>query len=276
MLPNSGEISFLNDTLLPMRILMNRAEFPYAGLILPDAQHLDATRYLNDAAAVLLDLDPTAKGVPYVSDNGTTLFGGRFGVSVEAQEDSDYGPRILIKVLSADGELPDDEEAAQILSDTVLAALKWSNADIIEWYAPDVLLSSEDFIRLRSYVSPRRKANQAPEADGEGPQVAPRLHSFAPPDNLELTVPPCSGGPMASTSTSAPVHAAEKRMSLASWLMTGVLSFIAAPIGVATAVVGLGRGLDFRMVTQILSVTALFAVLLKTDRLQDLMGYFIQ
>jgi hypothetical protein len=58
--------------------------------------------------------------------------------------------------------------------------------------------------------------------------------------------------------------------------MTGVLSVVATPIGVATAVVGLGRGLDFRLVTQILSVTALFAVLQKTDRLHEIMGYFLR
>lgn len=252
---------------------MNRADFPYAGLILPDAQNLDATRYLNEAAAVLLALDPTAKGVPYVSDNGATLFGGRFGVCVTAEEDSDYGPRIVIEVLSADGELPDEEEAAQILSDTVLASLQWSSADIVEWYAPDVLLSSEDFIRLRSYVSPRRATKPAPVVP-EMPTAAPKAHAFEAPETL--LIEPHLDASLPTAPVAAPDSGPEKRLTLASWFMTGVLSVVATPIGVATAVVGLGRGLDFRLVTQILSVTALFAVLQKTDRLHEIMGYFLR
>lgn len=131
-------------------------DYPYAGLILPDAQDLSPAPYLDSAARVLARLFPhTDRGAPTHTD-GTRVIGNHIGIAVIPEEQSDYGPRVVLQVVTRDGTPPDETDAARLLSDTVYDALDHSSADILEWYAPDVLIDREDFIRLRKFVSPRR------------------------------------------------------------------------------------------------------------------------
>ncbi|MCT4557340.1 MAG: hypothetical protein N4A61_04690 [Pelagimonas sp.] len=148
---------------------MTRIEYPYAGLILPDSQHMDSAPYIASARDTMLAL---YRGFFPEQDGPNLIFGEELGVRVTPEEESDFGPRMLIEVITTSGQTPDeaqDEMAAQLLSDTVLKSLEHSTADILEWYSPDVLLDVEDFIRLRSYVSPRRALPQhmqdAPDVD---------------------------------------------------------------------------------------------------------------
>ncbi|SNS77277.1 hypothetical protein [Antarctobacter heliothermus] len=131
-------------------------DYPYAGLILPDAQDLSPAPYLDSAARVLARLFPQDdRNVPTHCD-GARVFGDHIGISVIPEEQSDYGPRVRLEVVTADGRPPDETDAARLLSDTVYDALDHSSADILEWYSPEVLIDREDFIRLRKLVSPRR------------------------------------------------------------------------------------------------------------------------
>ncbi|EPX81451.1 hypothetical protein [Salipiger mucosus] len=57
----------------------------------------------------------------------------------------------------------------------------------------------------------------------------------------------------------------EWRLSLASWLMAGMVATLSMPIAGALATIGLLRGMDFRMVTQVLTVTSFFVVLHDAD-----------
>ncbi|WP_323772027.1 hypothetical protein [Antarctobacter sp.] len=131
-------------------------DYPYAGLILPDAQDMSPDPYLDTAAHVLVRIDPREDPEAATQRNGTRVFGRHLGISVIAEEQSDYGPRVVLEVVTADGTPPDETDAARLLSDTVRDALDHSSADILEWYSPDVLIDREDFIRLRKFVSPRR------------------------------------------------------------------------------------------------------------------------
>lgn len=175
---------------------MTRTEYPYAGMILPDAQDMDTAPYLNSAREVLSKYEQGY--IPVLNDNGD-LMGHSMGVRVSAEEDSDFGPRVLIEIITPNGDHADDsmdEQAAQVLSDTVLAALDHSTADILEWYSPDVLLDVEDFVRLRSYVSPRR---QVPDYMQEEPDVDviandARLMLFPEADELDFDAPTSSAG----------------------------------------------------------------------------------
>lgn len=131
-------------------------DYPYAGLILPDAQDLSPTPYLESAARVLARLFPQDdRGAPTECD-GMRVFGDHIGIAVIPEEQSDYGPRVRLEVVTADGRPPDETDAARLLSDTVYEALEHSSADILEWYSPEVLIDREDFVRLRKFVSPRR------------------------------------------------------------------------------------------------------------------------
>lgn len=131
-------------------------EYPYAGLILPDVQDLAPAPYLDSAARVLARLDPSSDHKAPTQCDGSCVTGRHLGISVISEEQSDYGPRVVLEVITTDGTPPDETEAARLLSDTVREALDHSSADILEWYSPEVLIDRDDFIRLRKFVSPRR------------------------------------------------------------------------------------------------------------------------
>lgn len=276
---------------------MYATEYPYAGLILPDASDLDPRPYLNAARRVLARLDPHPNGGTRLHPTENMVHGNVFGMRIDPQEDSDYGPRMVIEVVTSQGQPTEDEAAAQILSDTVLQALKVSPADIIEWYSPDVLLDVEDFVRLRSYVSPKRAPIQ-PMAQVVQ-EVAPLPEPAPLPQHESETL--VLGDPMmerdvlnslyhydqedvAEEPVEAPVYAvaneveseAEKsRLSAASWLMAAMVAIVSLPVGVAMAIIGIYRGMEFRLVSQVLAVTVLFTVLYNTDRLNLVMRQFL-
>lgn len=303
-------------------------EYPYAGLILPDASDMDPAPYLDAAQRALARHDPVPGGVPHRSAHGNRVLGEKFGVIVVPEEDSDYGPRMLIEVVTAEGELPEDEEtAAAILSDTALASLEFSSADILEWYAPDVLITRQDFIRLRAYTSTSRNGSEAqaqPEPDSEMSdadelqlirralqdceEIAQALRDGPAPAKTAEPQPPAASEPVmrapgadnpapraprfedpetlcmepAFPETDAPeIPAArplperdtpeERRLRSAGWLMIGALGVFSAPVAAFVYIISLFRGLQFRLVSQSLAVTALFAVLYNTDRLQQML-----
>ncbi|KUF09004.1 hypothetical protein [Pseudoponticoccus marisrubri] len=251
---------------------MSRLEAPYAGLILPDAEGLDPAPYLAAAEAVLARLDRSPDGPPQRFPESGTVYGGRYGISVTPEPDSDYGPRVVMEVIALQGAMGDDETAARLLSDAVLAALDHSPADILEWYSPDVLIDREDFIRLRSYVSPRR---------------LPQTSAPLPQDDTEAAVDQICAHLFEADGTPRPTgrttdrlaqyvrarNAAapeQRRMGAAGWAMTATLSFVCFPVAIFMSIIGLVRGMDFRLVTQATAVTMLFLVLVNTDRLQAL------
>lgn len=51
----------------------------------------------------------------------------------------------------------------------------------------------------------------------------------------------------------------ERRLSLAAWLMTGMIGMVHLPIAVMLSIIGLVRGLNYRSVTRVLTGVALFA-----------------
>lgn len=256
---------------------MSLVEYPYAGLILPDATHLDPEPYLTSAEQVLNRIDPVPGGRAHRSAHGNKVFGRRFGIIVVSEEDSDYGPRVIIEAVTADGDVPEDERAARLLSDVVLACLEHSDADILEWYSPDVLLDREDFIRLRSYVSPKRLVDMDEDMEDELFE-ADMLHDIER-DSVTETV---YGRPGPVPESERPkttdrlakykirLEAQEpqqRRLSVAGFLIAGVIGIISLPVAVFVYIVTLGRGMDFRLISQALVVTALFTALYNADRL---------
>ncbi|WP_299932880.1 hypothetical protein [uncultured Pelagimonas sp.] len=277
---------------------MYATEYPYAGLILPDAQDLDPRPYLNAARRVLAKLDPHPNGGSRLNDTADTVRGGFFGLRVTPQEDSDYGPRMVLEVVTSEGTPTEDEAAAQILSDTVLSALKDSPADIIEWYSPDVLLDAEDFVRLRSYVSPKRgrvnPTQPTPPAETRtlpepAPLSEPITETLVLGDHFEEqplerdiltelydTTEDELAAPAATPEPEVSDQAQTSRLSAASWLIAAIVAIISFPVGVAMFIIGLYRGMDFRLVSQVMVVTILFAVLYNTDRLNLVLRQVLQ
>ncbi|MFW2545028.1 hypothetical protein ACN2XU_20545 [Primorskyibacter sp. 2E107] len=284
---------------------MSIQEYAYAGLILPDERGLSIAPYLDSCQQVLARLDPRPVGVPKRSAKRQAVLGHYFGLRVTAEADSDYGPRILIEVITRDGAAPDEETAARLLSDTVLASLEHSHADMIEWFSPDTLLDTADFVRLRNYTSPQR-ARRAPthEQDVEtaaalavqelfqdqalcdpvydldNAQTAmPSEEQVATQDLRDLLSeddvrdPKEAYNPLARMKARmAEAEPEEKRLSFAGWLMSGVLAVVFFPAAVFLWITALWRGMDFRLTTQVLSVTILFVALANSNRLHVLLG----
>lgn len=245
-------------------------EHPYAGLILPDASDLDPAPYLKAATISLARQEAGSR--PCIDSGKSAVIGRDFGIVVTPQEDSDYGPRVLIEVIAADGGPPEDEMAARILSDTVLLALKTSEADILEWYAPDVLIDREDFIRLQSYVSPRR-APSAPDP-AEDAELPDSLRAMLAPDPApaEDQDRPATTDRLAQYRIRVEqTDPQDRRITSARWLKTGAMGLLSAPLAPVRFVVGLYRGMDIRLVSRALAVTMLFVALYNTDRLQTVL-----
>lgn len=256
---------------------MITVEYPYAGLVLPDASDLDPGPYLDAAATILARFEPDHP--PRVLPRSNQVLGESLGILVVPEEDSDYGPRMVIEITGPDGGMPDDEIAAQVLSDTVLLALETSQADILEWYSPDVLIDRDDFIRLRNYVSPRRASQeeaQTEEAFSEE-TLTQSLRAMLTPETGAVAEPrPASTDRLSRYRIPLEQEEPQSRpIKSAGWLMTGAVGVFAAPLALFLFLVSLYRGMDFRLVSQAVAVTALFVVLYNTDRLQMVLHQFV-
>jgi len=260
---------------------MTTLEYPYAGLILPDSQDVDPAPYLDTAARVLARMDPVPGAAPWRSETGNKVIGRRYAVIVIPEEDSDYGPKMVVEVTTADGGLPDEEKAAKILSDVVLAALDHSSADILEWYAPDVLLDRDDFVRLRSYVSPKRLIEVDEEMedalfDNENITQGVRESQFTQAGTATEDARPKVTDRLAKYQVSLEAQEPTKRrLGAAGYLITGILGIVYFPVAVFLFGIALVRGIDFRLVSQAAAVTALFAALYNADRLGGVLGSLI-
>ncbi len=252
---------------------MDTQEKPYAGLILPDEEGLDLKPYFDAARRVLRRLDPIERLGTRSSCSKRIVRGERYGIRFTPETDSDYGPRMNLEVIARGGKIADEEFAARLLSDLVLETLDHCDADVIEWYAPEVLIDRDDFIRLRRYVSPRRSAEfgDVDELSRSG-QFNEALCAMDRTDVDDAAAPPDPERQpnrlvAALRSRFSGASAGEMRMSAASWAITGTLALVAFPVAVALSIVGLVRGMDFRLSTQALSVTMLFVALDNSDNL---------
>lgn len=233
---------------------MNSYPSPYAGLILPDANLADLLPYMEAAETALLKHDPSDNGASRLMRK-TTVVGRDYAVRIRYQEISDYGPRVLLQVVTRKGVELCEEKASRILSDSVLHALTSSPSDIIEWCAPDVLLDSDDFIRLRSYVSPMRFGDFA---SSEEMEVAASFRCGL--DEAEAVEDDARRKDRIGDLKERvqDMEPADFRMTAASAAMTALIAVVSLPIAAAVAIINLGKGFDLRLTTQALSVTALF------------------
>lgn len=279
---------------------MSLTEYPYAGLILPDERGLAVGPYLDTCQQVLARLDPRPVGVPKRSPKRNAVLGNRYGLRVRADATGDYGPRIIIDILTRDGGPVPEQFGAKLLSDTVLAALEHSPADTIEWYSPDTLLDAEDFIQLRSYVTPRRRRIKPEDADlatlhavedlmheaesypDEPEPVARSSEQIETQDLRDLLTEPDETDPNESYNPLERMKARlaeqepeEKRLGLAAWLMSGMLAIVCFPVAVVVWISAIWRGIDFRLTTQVLSVTLLFVALANSNRLHLMIGQIL-
>lgn len=158
------------------------------------------------------------------------------------------------------------QRPAGILADLIHEAVMQAPIDYVAWLSKEVLLTPEEFLsacHAPAPVSPsatRAARNLADEMlsrpvdDPLTDRLMEQLPGRGFGDARQGFQTPDGDIPEAEVLPSQPLR-------LASWAMTGTVATLSLPVAAAVAVISLGKGEDFRLNTQALSVTGLFAAL---------------
>lgn len=188
------------------------------------------------------------------------------------------------------------------LSELMLVVMLYRMVDIctsqrIEWLDPSVSLTIEQFLGAFASVSPRRVRNRQQIIENGGQRFAP-IDDMAPglamrydrindhlaadcqvglvslTDEEALTLAFRNDAPTVESAARDDADEAPSDVRrLASWGLTGMVCFLSAPVALSLAAVNLVRGEDFRLNTQVLSLTGAIVVLQSTGALASVMSY---
>ncbi len=230
---------------------------PYAGLVLPDATDMRVSPYFASAKAVLAEIDGQE---PRFIPECDLLIGATFGVQIELDEYSDYGPKIVLEVLSSTDEDPEIEAASVLLSSLVERCLEHSPADIIEWQSHDVLIATDDFLRLRGLAP--RQVSLSDEDNAQftaTEQIRTALYDGVA---IEDSAPPSVQTWFEDRKEAIVATPSETvRMSAASWIMTATIGLFSLPIALPLVVSGLFGNTNLRLAAHLMALTGVFVVL---------------
>lgn len=204
----------------------------------------------------------------------------------------------LVITMSPVSELLDDRDVSELM----LVVMLYRMVDLyaseqIEWLAPDVLLTVDQFLGAFANVSPRRVKGRQQMMFRNGDRFAPieetatglevqydrisgssahrgetGLISLSDEEALALAFR-CDPRPDQIDGQSKIEKAQSDIQRLTSWGITGCLAFVAAPVAVSLAAVNLIRGEDFRLNTQVLSLTAALVMLQTQGALADIVSF---
>ncbi len=237
----------------------------YASIILPDTRALDAGQYQANVLTALDRFDPVDGGTAVLSDNGTLALGGSYCIGIEAQEQSDYGPKVVFRMMRHDDSPSSrSRRMAMIMRHIVRTALVQSEADYVEWMDPNILLTREEF--LEAVSEDNRMVLQSEMVAEDEMIVIGDDGPFSPVDNdlsrLFSQVPaPAAAAARLPSLVAGTEASANRRMKIATWALTGVVASLSAPVAAGLMVMNAGRGADFRLATQMLALTGLGTVL---------------
>lgn len=191
----------------------------------------------------------------------------------------------------ADGQ--DDKD----ISELMLVVMLYRMVDLfatqsIEWLDPATVLTVEQFLGAFTNVSPRRvRGRQEVLIDGDAPfhsvadtecELGQRYDTIAgqsahdgefglidlsEEETLSLAYR-FSPRPDEIAAPASPEDQAQNDIRrLATWGMTGMVAFLSAPVALSLAAVNLAKGEDFRLNTNVLSLTGLLVMLQSTGAL---------
>lgn len=197
--------------------------------------------------------------------------------------------RLEIEMTPAAGAYEDRDISELMLVVMLYRMVDTCNAELIEWMDPGTVLTVDQFLSAFSNVSPQR-VNGGGSTRGQGPApragTAPdqderhdmqsddahRLIELSEDEALALAYRAADQSDANETS-SAELQAQSDIRRLAIWGMTGVIATLSTPVAASMAAVNLIRGEDFRLNTQVLSLTGLLVVLNSSGALANAVSY---
>ena len=164
------------------------------------------------------------------------------------------------------------------------------NTEAIEWMDPGTVLTVDQFLGAFGNVSPQRTGGHDKALNRRAARLVPveqtepglaALSAGTDEDDLvaltaeeELALAFRAGG--GGDGEEAPTkeeRAQDDIRRLATWGLTGMVAFLSAPVAASMAAVNLARGEDFRLNTQVLSLTGFITILHGTGALAQVASY---
>lgn len=200
------------------------------------------------------------------------------GLNQRLHESKEKVRNRLVISLTPVSDQTDDRDVSELMLVVMLYRMvDLYTSELIEWLEPDVRLTIEQFLGAFANVSPRRVRGRQQILYHQGSRFAP-IDDTAPDlaSRYDTIIGQCAHQgetglvsltdqevlALAFRSDPRPDELSPEEQAqsdirrLASWGMTGCLVFVSAPIAVSLAAVNLIRGEDFRLNTQVLSLTA--------------------
>lgn len=204
--------------------------------------------------------------------------------------------RLEISLCPADPARADQSQSELLLVVMMYRMAEAYPTEYVEWLSPETILTTEQFLGAFSTVSPRRVRSRQQILDCKGPRFAPvddtepgLVHQYDAIAGQKLF--DGHEGPVSLSEQEAlsfafrmdphpdefeAVEEEDERDNdirrLASWGMTGMMVFISAPVAISMAAVNLAKGEDFRLNTNVLSLTGCLVVLQSSGALASVMA----
>ncbi len=223
-----------------------------------------------------------------------------FGATT-AQTDAASLQRLVIELCPVEPGRDDKDISELILVVMMFRMVDAYAARSVEWLASDTVLTMSQFLGAFSNVSPRRVLGRqevlnAKCAVTDAPfysieeteeRLAKRFDTYAgfgsdegkfgmveltDEEALSLAYRVCPH-PNVIDMPSKEDQAASDIQRLATWGMTGMVGFLSAPVALSMVAVNLARGEDFRLNTNVLSLTGLLVMLQSTGALANAVSY---
>lgn len=278
---------------------MSAMPTPYAALIFLGADAIDAVPFRDEAIRALEDHMEIEPGAKLATDDPNLIAGRSVYVRLSVFDDINLrtgkpaGVRVTFSVASYHPGDTNPDKLHGILANIAARALRHSDADFVEWLAPEGLMERDEFLEVSSYVSKRRgdrhnsarvgASDRQRAMSGLDAGLIDRLDNEVD-DKLDqsfegiLKSNQIDGWDPAEMNLARMFRSAatekelivvrkerEEQMStqmrLASWALTGTVATMSMPVAVSMSIVSVAKGEDFRLNTQVLALTGLMGAL---------------
>ncbi|MDU8913615.1 hypothetical protein [Aestuariicoccus sp. MJ-SS9] len=195
-------------------------------IVMPAGTQLLVGPFQSYVRAALRAYDGDSGEAPLILPGRGMIAGDGLVVQIKCDPSALHAPRVVFTVYAHDKAASrDTTRMMQVLGEIVLNALDNTNAVEIEWLSPEQKIPAEDFAEIATYELPH--------------------------DLPEMAQAPGAPSP----------EAVDLRLKIASWAMALVIGLLSLPVAATVMIIGAARGLNLRLTTHALTLTAVGAVL---------------